>query len=181
MKKIKNLPYIQDMNEFAEFIVSFWVSMIETGRFEMPFKGSTEVDNIANMIRFTQTAEDRKIFSGEQIDELKKRMKVIIQSEFLTRTQPLYAYTAYGNPHYYLERLFRGIEVPRDRFPFALYTFFFKSRIDYEDSIKNNPERYGGQEGIKNLMQQYPAGGVFCSRKSGEGWKILACIEPEYL
>lgn len=164
------------MDELANFIVSFWVNLIEVGRFEMPFKGNDKLTNIANVIRFTQVAEDKKVFSDEQIEELKKRMRAIVERQLL-KGDRLYTYTHFSCPMGYLEELFKGIEVPRERFPFETCTMLFHNSFDYEEAL--DASRCGGEEAkVRIMKEEHPGGGVFCTRDSGDYWHIIAVIQP---
>jgi len=163
------------MDELANFIAFFWISLLEKGRFEMPFKGNSKMDDIANMIRFTQTAEDKKIFSLEQVELIKRRTRIIVEKELL-RSRKLYVYTKFTSPTGYLEEMFAGMNIPDGRFPFDMYTSIFPNRMDYEENL--DADRCGGEDRKKEIIKNYPGGGVFCKRQSGEHWQIIATLQP---
>ncbi len=170
-------PVIKIVTEFSDLIVSFWVQMIEQGRFEIPFKGNSEMNDLANMIRFTQTAEDKKIFSTEQIDLLKKQTKEVVETE-LAKGRRLHGYTAYASPMGYLKQIFEGIDVPHGRFPFEMATIIFQNEEHYRESLESVSERCGGTKGIEKIMATYPHGcAVFCKRASGDYWHIVTGID----
>ncbi len=83
MNTQNEVPVLKNINEIANFIASFWINMLEVGRFEMPFKGESAITDLANMIRFTEVAEDKKIFSDSQIEEIKKRTKWIVERQLI--------------------------------------------------------------------------------------------------
>lgn len=173
-----NLPVLKNINELSDFISSYWIQMIEKGRFEMPFQGKDKLTDIANIIRFIQTGEDLKVFTKEQIELIYARTRRIFETELLKR-RSLYAYTAYSSPHGYLEKMFSGISVPHGCFPFEIYIKYFSSRLDYEESLDES--RCGGAEGKKEIMKNYPSfDGVICQNQSGGYWKIIALVEPDH-
>ncbi len=177
MQIAKTIPVLSNMNELADFITAFWIGMIQNGRFEMPFEGNSKMSNLANMIRFTQTAEDKKIFSSDQIELIQKRTRKIIEQKLL-KGGNLAVYTAYSNPSGYLLEMFKGVDIPHGRFPFELFTRYFTSLFDYQNTIEEQPERYKGKEGIEAIVKEYRGfDAVFCTRESGGGWTIIAGLK----
>lgn len=175
--QITTTPVIKTVTEFSDLIVSFWVQMIEQGHFEMPFKGNSKMDELANMIRFTKTSEDKKIFSTEQIDLLKKQTKEVVETE-LAKRRRLHGYTTYASPMGYLKQIFEGIDVPHGRFPFEMATIIFQNEEHYRESLESVSERCGGKEGVEKIMATYPHDcAVFCKRASGDYWHIVTGID----
>lgn len=175
MKTQNGIPVLKNIDEIADFIASFWISMLEIGRFEMPFKGDSNITNLANMIRFTEVAEDKKIFSDNQIEEIKKRTKWIVERQ-LIKGYSLSTGTTFTSPGGYLEEMFKGMGVPDGRFPFDMFFGTFSNCYKYMEN-ETNIERYP-KEKLAKVRFDFPDGSLLCKRQSGDYWEIIASIQP---
>lgn len=173
MKTINKVPVLHSIEDLASFLVKFWLNGGVTY-----FNEKGEIADIANKIKFIDAHEKLNyppLLSEEEMKEAEKNC-----FDYFIKSLATYGFNicseSYGMGDFF--DLVYGDKIHSKKFSIpGLFMTYFNTKKQYSESDGLSEERLGGKEKKEALLEEYPGGGVLCTRARGEYWKIVASLQ----